>query len=147
MNSFFRLTRKFLLPVSAAGLALVISGSGAVSTTSNPTVDLSVGPVAINSQAVNIALALSVEFPTVGAAYRGTNYSASTTYIGYHDPEGCYTYKDLTSGAPLGGEYFYRTGSVDSSGYLMVLLRAVGVTVATRSTTSPHRPLICCAMH
>ncbi len=117
MNRIQLFTRRLLLPAAAVALAVVISSSGAGSPPSNPTVDLSVGPVAINAQAVNIALALSVEFPTVGAAYREPDYDHATTYLGHFDATGCYAYKDNTTGAPLSGEYFYRTGSVDGSGY------------------------------
>ncbi|MBX3657892.1 MAG: hypothetical protein KF740_05605 [Ramlibacter sp.] len=99
-----------------AASALLLSGAAQVSPPM-PTVDLSVGPVAINSQAVNVALALSVEFPTVGAAYRNSTYNHSTVYLGYWDSKGCYDYKDTTPGAPLGGEYFFRTGDVDVNGY------------------------------
>ena len=74
------------------------------------------GPIAINAQAVNIALALSVEFPTVGAAYRTPDYNHATIYLGYFDATGCYA-TTIGAGAPLGGEYFYRTGNVDASGY------------------------------
>lgn len=38
-----------------------------------------------------ISLALSVEFPTVGAQYRDT-YSTANEYIGYFDAESCYDY-------------------------------------------------------
>jgi type IV pilus assembly protein PilY1 len=96
---------------------LTISGSTAQSTAPLPTVDLRLGPVATTSQAVNIALALSVEFPTVGAAYRNAAYNEATTYLGYFDPKGCYNYKDITADAPLIGEYFYRTGTVTTDGY------------------------------
>ena len=41
----------------------------------------------------NLALALSVEFPTaVSTAHLDADYSASTTYLGYFDPGKCYTY-------------------------------------------------------
>ncbi len=106
-----------MAPAVSACLALLIAGSTAQTPPSMPLVDLSIGPTAVNPQAVNIALALSVEFPTVGAAYRTTNYNHATTYLGYFDPRGCYAYKDLTPGAPLSGDYFYRTGTVDSNGY------------------------------
>lgn len=109
--------RKLWFPAAASTLALLIAGSTAQTPPAIPTVDLSVGPVAINAQAVNIALALSVEFPTVGAAYRTATYDHTVTYLGYFDPKGCYAYFDTTSGAPLSGEYFYRTGTVDASGY------------------------------
>ncbi len=117
MTRFSSMIRKLTLPAAAGALALLIAGSTAQTPPANPTVDLSVGPVAINAQAVNIALALSVEFPTVGSAYRTASYNHAVTYLGYFDQLGCYAYFDSAAGAPLGGEYFYRTGSVDASGY------------------------------
>ena len=117
MKQLIKFLRKLAVPAVPIALALVVAGSTADTPPAMPTVDLSIGPVAINQQAVNIALALSVEFPTVGSAYRNSNYAHATTYLGYFDPTGCYAYKDLTAGAPLGGEYFYRTGTVDTNGY------------------------------
>ena len=96
--------------------SLILVGAAQV-TPALPTVDLSIGPVAVNSQAVNIALALSVEFPTVGAAYRTPAYEHTKKYIGYWDDDGCYSYRDGTSGAPLSGEYFFRNGNVDADRY------------------------------
>ncbi len=50
-----------------------------------------------------LTLALSVEFPTVGAAYvNGADqsndpfYTLATTYVGYFDPNGCYSYNDTS---------------------------------------------------
>ncbi|WP_416760715.1 pilus assembly protein [Roseateles sp. So40a] len=41
----------------------------------------------------NLALALSVEFPTaVSTAHLGNTYSAANTYLGYFDPGKCYDY-------------------------------------------------------
>ena len=117
MKHFARWTLKLMAPAVSACLALLIAGSTAQTPPTMPLVDLSIGPTAVNPQAVNIALALSVEFPTVGSAYRSSNYNHATTYLGYFDPRGCYNYKDLTAGAPLAGDYFYRTGTVDASGY------------------------------
>lgn len=102
---------------SVIGVMCFALGGTAQVTPALPTVDLSIGPVAVNAQAVNIALALSVEFPTVGAAYRTATYDHATTYLGYWDPKGCYAYKDPSTGAPLNGEYFYRTATVDSTGF------------------------------
>ena len=99
------------------GVFSFILGGAAQVTPVLPTLDLSIGPVAVNSQAVNIALALSVEFPTVGAAYRTPVYDHTKTYLGYWDSAGCYSYKDPASDAPLSGEYFYRNGNVDSTKY------------------------------
>lgn len=102
-------------------LCTLLTGSfvltAAVSSSSIPTIDLNIGPVAVSSEASNIALALSVEFPTVGAAYRNPTYNHATTYLGYWDSTACYQYKDPAVGAPISGEYFYRTGNVDSDRY------------------------------
>lgn len=39
-----------------------------------------------------IALALSVEFPTVGAQYPDATYDVAREYLGYYDAESCYSY-------------------------------------------------------
>ena len=96
--------------------AMLVAGSGA-QTTPIPSVDLSLGPLTVTAQAVNIALALSVEFPTAGAAYRSGTYDHAQEYLGYWDPKGCYEYFDANDTSLLKGEYFRRTGSVDSSKY------------------------------
>lgn len=97
-----------------ASTVVILAGGSAQTPPTIPLIDLSIGPVAVNAQAVNVALALSVEFPTVGAAYRTDTYDHSVTYLGYWDPKGCYAYKDIAAGAPLSGDYFYRTGTVDA---------------------------------
>ena len=96
--------------------ALLVAGSGA-QTAAIPAVDLSLGPLTVTAQAVNIALALSVEFPTAGAAYRSNTYDHTQEYLGYWDPKGCYEYFDANDISPLKGKYFRRTGSVSSSKY------------------------------
>jgi type IV pilus assembly protein PilY1 len=42
----------------------------------------------------NVMFALSTEFPTaITAAYQGSNdYSATNEYLGYFDPDKCYSY-------------------------------------------------------
>ncbi len=41
----------------------------------------------------NMALALSVEFPTaISVAHKGGTYSSANTYLGYFDPNKCYVY-------------------------------------------------------
>ena len=55
-----------------------------------------------------IALALSVEFPTVGAQYltSGTTdstYSNLNEYLGYYDAESCYSYNDAPTESPATG--------------------------------------------
>ncbi len=55
-----------------------------------------------------LALALSVEFPTVGAQYvheaqatTDASYSNSNEYLGYYDAESCYTYKNAPTETPV----------------------------------------------
>ncbi|MDD0815061.1 PilC/PilY family type IV pilus protein [Curvibacter sp. HBC28] len=56
----------------------------------------------------SLALALSVEFPTVGSQYpsggsNDSSYANTTEYLGYYDAESCYTYNDAPSETPAGG--------------------------------------------
>ena len=108
--------RKTLSWLGCGITALLVAGSGA-QTAFLPAVDLSVGPLTATAQAVNIALALSVEFPTAGAAYRADTYDHAQEFLGYWDPKGCYEYFDTSDTSALKGEYFRRTGSVDGSKY------------------------------
>lgn len=41
----------------------------------------------------NIAVTMSVEFPTVGAAYLNVRYVRTSIYLGYFDPAQCYVYQ------------------------------------------------------
>lgn len=46
----------------------------------------------------NLALALSVEFPTaISVAHISGTYTATNTYLGYFDPSKCYTYRSSAS--------------------------------------------------
>ena len=65
-----------------------------------PAVDLSDSPVLASGRgpASNLLLSLSVEFPTVGAAYRTTTYNNALRTLGYWDADTCYTY--VTTGLP-----------------------------------------------
>lgn len=74
-----------------------------------------------------IALALSVEYPTVGAQYLAAansnlddTYKNTTEYLGYYDAESCYAYNDNPSETIATGnsksdyKRFYRTGTARS---------------------------------
>lgn len=50
-----------------------------------------------------MALALSVEFPTVGAQYLDSNYSNAKEFLGYYDAEACYTYNNTPTETPATG--------------------------------------------
>jgi len=54
-----------------------------------------------------LALALSVEFPTVGAQYTpggstDNTYNSAKEYLGYYDAESCYSYNDAPLETPTG---------------------------------------------
>ncbi len=60
----------------------------------------------------NLALALSVEFPTaVSVAHTDSSYSTSKTYLGYFDPNKCYLYN---YSATETARYFYPAGQATS---------------------------------
>jgi len=82
--------------LSAAGLLLLLPPNVAAQVT----VDLSDSPVLASGRgpASNLLLSLSVEFPTVGAAYRTTTYDNALRTLGYWDSDTCYTY--VTTGVP-----------------------------------------------
>lgn len=65
----------------------------------------------------NLALALSVEFPTaISVAHISTTYTAANTYLGYFDPAKCYSYRSSTSDSTTApnttapDSYFYPDG-------------------------------------
>ncbi len=74
--------------------ALVATTSGVAAT---PAVELAHEPLYGGRANIhpNLLLSLSVEFPTVGIAYRGDNgtYNRTRTYLGYFNPGKCYRYK------------------------------------------------------
>lgn len=77
-----------------------------------PAINLSADPLyAVSSgDKPTIALALSVEFPTVGAQYvdvaqstTDASYANTREYLGYYDAEACYTYNNTPTETPATG--------------------------------------------
>lgn len=59
----------------------------------------------------NLALALSVEFPTaISVAHPVRTYNSASTYKGYFDPDKCYVYNYVS--ATSADNYFYPAGAV-----------------------------------
>jgi len=83
------------LIVVAGGVAII--GQSAVAPP--PTVSLAAEPLYARGARAKptLSLALSVEFPTVGAQYRNATYVVTDTYIGYFDSESCYTYNNTAT--------------------------------------------------
>lgn len=109
--------------VASAGLTIMALASfvvvGQSSPPSIPAINLPNEPLfgASTNEKPAMALALSVEFPTVGAQYRGGNdYANTKEYIGYYDAEACYTYNNTPTETPRTGltsadyKRFDRTG-------------------------------------
>ena len=63
-----------------------------------------------SGQKPTLTLALSVEYPTVGAQYGGA-YDSATEFVGYYDAASCYTYDQ---GAAADNQYFIRSGAASS---------------------------------
>ncbi len=105
--------RKLLSLLVVILSVMVIGGSVAQST--RTTLDLRTGPIINSGDVSNLALALSVEFPTVGAAYksRGTSsYITTKKYVGYYNSNTCYRYKGTSADG-----YFEPAGSTNASYY------------------------------
>ena len=125
------------LPLTAAVSFIVI---GQITPPSIPAVSLSADPLYTPSSLDKpaLSLALSVEFPTVGAQYvdpdnnnSGTSddptYSPSIEYLGYYDAESCYTYDDAGTLAPSG----------QASAYKRFIRRGKAIALNTPNTANP----------
>ncbi|MBS0315615.1 MAG: pilus assembly protein PilY [Proteobacteria bacterium] len=90
----------------AAVSAFSVVALGQGSPPSIPAVALSADPLYASTTGDKpaLTLALSVEFPTVGAQYRGSNdYGNGNEYLGYYDAESCYEYNKAPTETPASG--------------------------------------------
>ena len=107
-----------VLMVAALGLAAVggyqVVRAQSVAS-SLPTVSLAAEPLYARGYRAKptLMLDLSVEFPTVGAAYRTATYDNAQEYLGYFDPDGCYTYNN---GATELERYYTRSSTATNHG-------------------------------
>ena len=90
--------------------ALVLSGLSLTATSASAQTALADGPLfSANSVPGNLALALSVEFPTaISVAHTNRTYANATQYLGFFDPDKCYTYR-YTDGTST-DNYFFPDG-------------------------------------
>ena len=131
------------LPVIGAASFLAI---GTVSAPNIPAINLSADPlyaVPISDKPV-LALALSVEFPTVGAQYvdvpastTDASYSNSNEYLGYYDAESCYRYLDAPTETPRTGE--------TTSDYKRFELTGKAIALTAPDATNPYKTSRTCA--
>lgn len=107
--------KKFVAACLVLLSVILIGGSTAQVT--RATIDLSSGPVINSASVANLALVLSVEFPTVGAAYRSGTYDSTKKYLGYFNSKSCYRYNGTSldgyyePNSPTDASYFCNTGA------------------------------------
>lgn len=106
MNPIIRIARTFA-PLGRAAVWL----AGFASLAAQAQIPLSDQPVFTSvSVPGNLALALSVEFPTaVSVAHPTRIYSAANVYLGYFDPAKCYLYRYVDDTSD--DNYFYPTST------------------------------------
>lgn len=111
-----RTLRTRLLIITTLGSAYLLTAQSQSSTPNTANIH----PVALSAdplyaqgagQRPTLTLALSVEFPTVGAQYRD-NYDNTQKYLGYFDPSSCYSYTNDTVEA---NRWFTRYGSAGNN--------------------------------
>ena len=98
-------------PVQRTGAMLLLAALAAsVHGPATATTPLADQPVFTNTGVPgNLALALSVEFPTaVSVAHTGNTYSAANDYLGYFDSKKCYLYSHSTTETD---RHFYPAGA------------------------------------
>lgn len=101
-------SRLVSLALAAAALLLGSSASTAVTLADQPVFASADVPG-------NLALTLSVEYPTAISVANLGNYADSSTYLGYFDPLKCYTYV-LNSTTPA-SSYFQPAGLATGTNY------------------------------
>ena len=93
-------------------VTVIVVGQTTATAPSIPAISLSTDPLfaATGGDKPVIALALSVEFPTVGAQYvaapgasTDATYSNINEYLGYYDAESCYSYNNAPTETPATG--------------------------------------------
>ncbi len=97
------------LPVIAIAFAFALKAGSASPPPSIQAVALAADPLYATTSGDKpaLALALSVEYPTVGAQYTtqngaiDTSYSNLNEYLGYYDAEACYAYNNAPTETPV----------------------------------------------
>jgi type IV pilus assembly protein PilY1 len=131
-----------IVPAVAAMSFVAVSGSTAPNI---PAIALSTDPLYATASGDKpvLALALSVEYPTVGAQYVNggttdntyTNYDALKPdgYLGYYDAESCYTYNNAPTETPVAPQTAADYKRFDRSGPA-IALTSPDTTMPTRTS-------------
>ena len=140
-KSFFRKGIRPLL--MGLGLATALFGYGSTALAASTDLELTAEPLFMRQVTArpSLVLDLSVEFPTVGAAYRGTTYNASTEYIGYFNQYKCYTYDKTKRYFVLSGDAagFKCSRSADFSGNFLNWATSSSIDILRYSLTGGDR--------
>lgn len=142
-NSIVRWLRQHALALISVPLVTAVSFMALSQSTTPPSIPaiaLSADPLYATATGDKpaLALALSVEFPTVGAQYvdpdnnnsstsDDVTYSPTIEYLGYYDAESCYTYDNAGTGAPSG----------QTSNYKRFVRRGPALPLTTANSANP----------
>jgi type IV pilus assembly protein PilY1 len=113
--------RKFWLLAGLALAAPLVLYKVLAQSTAPAPIDFENGPLIAKNNPSNVVLALSVEWPTSGGAYKDATYVDGKEYIGYFNSSRCYTYPGYanvprtTSSFVVNSDYFTPTGNTSAS--------------------------------
>ncbi len=119
--TFFTTARRYLLPLLALlTIGFIVYKATAQVATPVP-IDFDNGPFVAQKTPANVVLALSIEWPTSGEAYKDASYIDGKEYVGYFNSNRCYTYPGygatprLVAAFSANTDYFTPTGATNSS--------------------------------
>jgi type IV pilus assembly protein PilY1 len=139
------MTRSITRPCAAAlGALLGLSGTALPSVTTTTT--LADQPIfSYENVPTNMALVLSVEYPTAISVANTGDYSDTQTYLGYFDPLKCYTY-NYNSTTPSSSYFSPNSYSTSTSGHQCAansnLWSGNFMNWATMQTIDPFRSIL-----
>ncbi len=120
-NTLFTSALKLWIPILAfLTIAFVVYKVTAQTTVAEP-IDFDNGPLVTQKTPANVVLALSVEWPTSGGAYKDASYIDGNEYIGYFNSNRCYSYPGYGTtqrssvAFNASSDYFTPTGPTNSS--------------------------------
>lgn len=112
----YRYQLVFVIAIAALFIAYKVTAQNAAVTA----VDFDNGPLVAKNQPANVVLALSVEFPTSGGAYKDATYIDGKEYLGYFNSSRCYSYPGYgniprTGQFDANTDYFSPTGVTNTT--------------------------------
>ena len=112
---------KFWVAIMATTVALLGLYKVTAQTVTPAAIDFDNGPLVAKNTPSNVVLALSVEWPTSGGAYKDTTYIDGKEYIGYFNSSRCYTYPGYgatpraSATFAVDSDYFTPTGNTTTN--------------------------------